>query len=154
MNTVKNLHYLSGYLPDEKADALEQGAHQYRRHSNITFKVLKANKDEVIVEVRQGRNALDEYLSSKELTVRAKELFERFFPGHDIHTRPKPYHSPPPDDVTPEWIQERMRRHQVSLKKLQKVTGIDKSSLSNWVNGNRPMSQPVKAMFYFFFSTK
>lgn len=151
MSTVKNMHYLSGYLSKEESNELEQGAHQYERHVNITFKILEANSKQLIVEVRQERNSLGEYLSSKELTVRAKELFERFFPDQDIHTRPKPYHEPPPDQVTPKWIRDRMNRDKVSLKKLEKITGIDKSNLSNWVNGNRPMSQPVKAMFYFFF---
>lgn len=151
MNTVKNLHYLSGYLPKEKTGELEQGASLYQRHANITFKILKANKDELIVEVRQGRNAQGKYLSSKDLTARANELFSRFFPDRDIHTRPKPYHSPPPDEVSPEWVQDHMNRQKVSLKKLEKNTGIDKTNLSAWVNGTRPMSQPVKAMFYFLF---
>lgn len=162
MNTIKNIHLISGILPEENIDDLQQGAFLYKRHANITFKIISVdtarvdsnNADipkELIVEVRQGRNSTAEYLSVEDLVERAKSLFSRFFPDHDIHARPRPYSRPPTEDVTPEWIQDRMNENKVSLKRLEKDTGLDKTNLSAWVNGKRPMSQPVKAMFYYYF---
>lgn len=57
----------------------------------------------------------------------------------------------PVNVVTPDWAQERMNQRKVNLKQLEKDTGIDRGNLSNWVNGKRPMSQPVKALFYYYF---
>jgi DNA-binding transcriptional regulator GbsR (MarR family) len=46
-----------------------------------------------------------------------------------------------------------MNANSVSLKSIEQITGIDKSNLSAYVKGLRPMSQPVKAMFFFMFSS-
>lgn len=35
-------------------------------------------------------------------------------------------------------------------KDIMDETGIDKSNVSAWVNGTRTMSQPVRAMFYYY----
>src|SRR5690606_16389005 len=118
MNTVKNVHLLGEILPSEEIEKLEQAAHLYQRHANITFKVLKIQDNELIVEVRQEKNFVGKYLNRSELSERAKDLFEKRFPGYVIHTRPVPYSSPPADEVTPEWIQERMNKRKVSLKEI------------------------------------
>jgi hypothetical protein len=150
MNSVKNLHYISDKLTDGQQEKLEYGASLYRRHANITFKILKHNADnkELIVEVRQGKNALDKYLSVNELIERAKSLFNRFFPDYRIHCRPQPYQQAPVDQVTPQWISQQMKKNHIRLKDISDFTGIDNTNISAWINDLRPMSQPVKAMFY------
>lgn len=169
MSAIKNLHRLQKTGANEdQLEALQVAAAQFQRHANITFKVLevdsgtveignpstgetthKSRVDVIVVEARQGKNSLNKYLSDKELIERAKGLFGRFY--KEVHVRPKPYQSPLVDVVNPQWLQQQLNQHKVSLKQLEKDTGIDKSNLSNWVNGNRPMSQPVKAMFYYYF---
>jgi hypothetical protein len=154
MNTVKNLHYITSELSEKQIEELEYGASLYRRHANITLKVLKHKKSdkELIVEVRQGKNSLDNYLSVEELNERATNMFGRFFPEYTIHSRPVPYQSPPTDEVTPGWISDKMNKEKIGVKDLVGLTGIDRTNFSAWINGNRPMSQPVKAMFYYLFS--
>lgn len=150
MNTITNLHYLNDYLADTRD--LKQGANLYKRQANISFKIQKADHVVIIVEVRQGRNSQNKYLSTKELIVRTKDLFSRFFPEHTIHTRPKPYHAPPPDVVTPQWIQDQMQQSEINLKQLERETGIDRVLLSDWINDKHPLEQVVKAMFYYYFT--
>jgi hypothetical protein len=135
-------------------EELEYGASLYRRHANITFKVLKHKEEEkkLIIEVRQDKNSLGKYLSIEELANRAKNLFNRFLPEYTIHSRPKPYRSPETDNVTPSWISQRMNEQKISIKELSNLTGIDRTNFSSWINGTRSMSQPVKAMFYYFFT--
>jgi hypothetical protein len=147
MSTLKNIHYLD--LPDKDKENLNKSAGLYAANSNITFKVLKVDGKELVVEVRQGKNQKDKYLDTSELIDRAKKLFNHFYPDHDVHVRPKPYQRPPADNVTPDWIQKRMNDRGISLKQIEGATGVDKTNLSAWINGKRPMSQPVKAMFYF-----
>ncbi|MAO65063.1 MAG: hypothetical protein CL666_08685 [Balneola sp.] len=147
MSTLKNIHYLN--LSEQDKKNLDKSAGMYAANANITFKVLKVDDDELVIEVRQGKNASDKYQNTSGLVDRGKKLFSHFYPDHDIHIRPKPYQRPPADNVTPEWIQKRMNDRKISLKQIEGTTSIDKTNLSAWINGKRPMSQPVKAMFYF-----
>lgn len=149
MNTLKNIHYLK--LNDAELKQLDKAAGLYAANSNITFKILKADESKILAEVRQHKNTKGSYLSRNELVKRLKDLLGHFFPDHTIYARPKPYNPPPVDIVSPEWIQEEMNSWGVNLKTLEKVTGIDKTNLSAYVNGKRPMSQPVQAMFFFMF---
>lgn len=55
------------------------------------------------------------------------------------------------DLVTPEWVQEEMKRTGVRQKDLVDFTGISKQNIHHWVNGKRAMSQAVKVMFYLIF---
>ena len=131
---------------------MDKAAGVYAANANITFKILKYNDSDLIVEVRQGKNQKEKYQDSKGLIQRGKELFIKFFPDHSIHIRPKIYSLPKVDVVDSEWIQNRMNANRVSLNSIEQLTGISKSNLSAYVHGLRPMSQPVKAMFFFMFS--
>ncbi len=147
MNTIKNIHYLD--LSDNDLSNLDKSAGLYAANSSITFKVLKYKDDELIIEVRQDKNTKGKYLSKKELIKRTKDLFSHFFSGTSIHVRPVPYEHPETDVVDPKWIQDRMNRNKITIKMIVSKTGISKGNISNWVNGNKPLSQPVKAMFYY-----
>lgn len=151
MNTIKNVHLLADLLPADEIDKLEQAAHLYKRHANITFKILKVRDNELILEVRQEKNFAGKYLNRSELSERTKDLFGTRFTDRTIHTRPIPYTVPRADQVTPEWIKERMNAKKISIKRIVQDTGLDKTNISAWVNGTRPMSQIVKALFFRYF---
>ena len=51
--------------------------------------------------------------------------------------------------VTPEWVQKKLKEKGIQQVDICKETGIERGNLSAWVNGAKPMSQPVKAMFYY-----
>ena len=44
MNTIKNIHLLTGILPEAEIEKLEAGAKQHLRFSNITFKIIYPQK--------------------------------------------------------------------------------------------------------------
>ncbi|GAA5225076.1 hypothetical protein [Membranihabitans marinus] len=152
-NVVKNIHRFEGLLSDEAYKSLIANANQYNSQSNISFKVLDVDAVDrfLLIEVRQGKNANGQYCDVKELIDKTQSLFSETFPKYRIICRPKIYHKPPVDEVTPKWLQETMTKKRISSKQIRELTGIDKSNISSWINGGRPMSQPVKSMFYFMF---
>lgn len=148
MPHIKNIHKLD--LDAGLTAKLNEGAKLFSHHANITFKILSVDLPKVIIEARQEKNSLEQYLSVAQLIDRAKEFFG-IIPDTVIHIHPIPYDPPDVDIVDPDWILSQMSRHKVAIKHLEKETGIAKSNLSAWVNGLRPMSQPVRAMFYYYF---
>lgn len=154
MNVIKNIHLLRDTVAQDDIEKLEVGAHQYKRFGRITFKILSFAGNIITVEVRQDRNPAENYLDQKELIKRAKDLFTGFIPGVTVHVRATPYKAPAVDQVTPEWIQKQMLEYGIKLRTIELETGLDKTNLSAWVNGVRPMSQAVKAMFFYYFKAR
>ena len=150
MNTIKNIHYVD--IADDLLPHLDKAAGVYAANANITFKILTYNDSDSIVEVRQGKNQRAKYQDTKGLIQRGKELFIKFFSDHSIHIHPKMYSLPKIDVVDSQWIQDNMNANRVSLKSIEQLAGIDTSNLSAYVHGLRPVSQPVKTMFFFMFS--
>lgn len=58
------------------------------------------------------------------------------------------------DMITPEWVRAQMELYGIKTKDLVHQTGMYASSISELINGNRPMSVPVRALFYYYFQTK
>jgi hypothetical protein len=52
------------------------------------------------------------------------------------------------------WISNEMKKTDIRLKDIATDTGIDYSQLSGLITGNRELSQPMKALFYFYFQWK
>jgi hypothetical protein len=50
------------------------------------------------------------------------------------------------------WIEKKMQEKGVRIKQIAFDTGVDRTSISDWVTGKRSMGQIVKAMFYFYLS--
>jgi hypothetical protein len=151
MSVIKNIHLLEAHLKEnpELERKLEAGAELHLRHARIEFKILSVKGDSVTVRVTQGQSPSENYLTAQELSSRAKDLFAQLYPHLTIHARAIPYSPPKVEVVSPEWIQNRMKEKQIDNKTIVEMTGVDKANISNWVSGSRPMSQPVKAMFYF-----
>lgn len=152
-SVVKNVHRFEGLLSDEAYKSLNIKARQYYNQFNISFKILELNTVDqyLLVETRQGKNPNDQYCDEKNLIDKTQSTFSDLFPDYKIICRTKIYHKPPVDEVTPKWLQETMTKKRISSKQIRELTGIDKSNISSWINGGRPMSQPVKSMFYFMF---
>lgn len=149
MGTIKNLELIADMLPDIQLQRMDAGAAMHLHYSKIEFKILEIKDDEITVRVTQGESPAENHLTNRELVSRAKELFNHFLPDKIIHVRAFPYNVPKVDEVSPAWIQNRMTAKSISQKAMADETGIDKTNLSAWINGTRPMSQPVKAMFWF-----
>lgn len=151
MNEIKNIHLLE--LSEKDREKIEAGALQYRKYSNIVFKVLEAGPKTITVRVSQGKHLSENYLDKKELAARAKEFFTKFFPDQTIHIRAFPYKPNPVTEIDSEWVRKQMNSLGVRVTDIVTDTGIGKANISGWANGLRPMSQPVKAMFFHYFKS-
>jgi len=151
-NEIKNLHLIAPLLSESDITKIETGALQYRRHASIHFKVESLTENELTVKVFQEKNFIGKYLDKNELIDRARSLFGKFFPEHKITVHATPYAEPEVNVVTPEWIQAHMKERGVKLKAIARDTGIDYTQLSAVTTGKKPLSQPVKAMFYYYFA--
>ena len=140
---------INGILNASQLEKLEAGAALHLRHSRIEFKILDYDGKAVTIRVTQGKSPAEYYLSVKELSLLAKDLFGAFLPHLDIRSRAIPYSEPSVEVVSPEWIHDKMSEKGLDNKSISEMTGVDKANISNWISGQRPMSQPVKAMFYF-----
>lgn len=58
------------------------------------------------------------------------------------------------DSISPEWIREQMQLYGIRPKDLVHQLGINSSNISELINGKRPLSTPVSALFYYYFQTK
>ncbi len=61
-----------------------------------------------------------------------------------------PYEDHAINIITPDYLKKELQRRSIRIKDVQIATGLETSSISAWVNGIRPMSNIVKAMFYFY----
>lgn len=155
MSTIKNIHKISPLLSESDLSKLEAGAAQHKRYSNIEFKVLDVDQDpdkRLYLKVNQGKHLSENYQDLKGLVKLTKDLFARFFLDYSIHVHPTPFIQPKPNVVTSEWIEKRMLETGTRIVDMEKQTGIPKASLSAWINSKKPMSNIVKAMFYYYFA--
>lgn len=152
-NKLKNIHYLHD-VGDKEKEMMEHAAGEHLRFGNITFKIIKYDGDLVAIRVSQEKNAAGAYHDVKRLVEIVRETFDRFFPGKEVHVNAVEYIQSPAADVTPKWINKMMLETETKLKDICNDTGLDKSNISPLVNGEKPLSQSMKAMFYYYFLSK
>lgn len=154
-NLIKRVAKLQGIATPQQIEILESSAQSHMRFSRIDFKILKADQNELIIEVRQGKNPNGNFFDATRLIEIGKEWLQ----GASIsdlkaHFRPIPFVQSPVDSVDSKWILDKMQELKISLKALCADTGVDKTSMSAYVNDLKPLSQTVKAMFYYYFESK
>ncbi len=152
MSTIKNIHQLAGIIPAADIDKLDAGAALHLRHSNISFKIIKAFNDEVHVRTEQGKHLSENYATTQTLVTRTRELFERFFPGKTIYVHPVPYAEPVVNQVDAAWINKKMLDKGIKARDIVNDTGLNKPYVSSLINGKAPLSQITKAFFYYYFT--
>lgn len=143
-------------LKPGQQDALIDDATKRRRFFSLTFTVLDVDKDEkvIILRAKQNKPVHKNVLKSSKIVSLAKSAFQPHLKGYTLHVTPVQYRECEVDIVTPEWIQEQMNILKVSLKQIHSDTGIDKSHLSQMINGKVNISQTSKAMFFYYFKAK
>ncbi|WP_353719768.1 hypothetical protein [Dyadobacter sp. 676] len=147
---VKNIHLIKNLTTPENIAKLEAGALQHRKFSRITFKILSRESNKLVIQTVQTKSPHENYADEETLIQRTRELFLKFFPDYEIVVNASIYQENPTQQVTPEYIREAMTNYHIKVKDIVDDTGIDKSNVSAWVNGTRAMSQPVRAMFYYY----
>lgn len=153
MNTIKNIALL---IDKDQGDIekMEHAANEHKRHGNIVFKISEYEQKKAVIQVSQERNATGIYHTQKRLIEIVHESFDRFFPGRKIHVHAIVYNKPAVDKVDPAWINKQMMDTGTRLKDISDDSGLGYANLSTLVNGNAPLSQPMKAFFYYYFLAK
>lgn len=151
MSEIKGIELL-GISPSQ-VETLQHRAAQHMRFSSIDFKVLEVGPEAVAIRIRQGASHAGNYFDAKRLIEITHETFDDLLPkGMQIRTRPIPYRPSPPDVVTREWLQE--QRGQRKTKDIAHDLGIDANMVSAYIGGQRPLSNVVRAMFYYYFTNQ
>jgi len=150
MVMLKNQHLLTD-IDAQVLEKLEHAAAEHKRFSGISFKIAEYHPKSVVIKVVQSKTAFGQYQSQKRLIEIVHETFDRFFPGRTIRVHAIAYQEPPAAKVDAKWVNDQMLATGTKLKQIAKETGIDYTQLSSLISGIRPMSQTVKALFYFYF---
>jgi hypothetical protein len=153
MAQLKNVHLLNDFR-EADIDKMEHAALQHKRYSNIDFKIVEYSPRKVIIQIGQGKNAGGNYFDKKRLIEIVHETYDRFFKDKKVHVHPIEYVQSPANSVDSKWINDQMLKSGIKLKDMVDDTGIDKTQLSSLISGNRPLSQPMKALFWFYFAYK
>jgi hypothetical protein len=154
MAQIKNIHLLNNQVKQIDLDRMEHAALQHKRYSNLDFKIVEYGPKKLIIQIAQGKNAGGNYFDKKRLIEIVHETFDRFFKDHKIHVHPIEYIDSKANKVDSKWIQDKMLSGEIKLKEIAADTGIDYTQLSSLVSGDRPLSQPMKALFWYYFSYK
>ncbi len=150
-NIVKNIHLLN--LTNGDRESLEFGAKLHKRHSGLTFKIVSATEERTTIRAVQNKNASEKYLDKNSLIEKTRTFFNSFSDKvkfENIIVHPVPYEDHAINIITPDYLKKELQKRGIRIKDVQIATGLETSSISAWVNGVRPMSNIVKAMFYFY----
>lgn len=148
---------LSNIISHEDELKLGVGASQHNRHSRISFKIVSVfePKQQITIEVRQGKNPNGNYFDGKRLSEIGKELLYSVLPkGWQVLTNTVPYIQAPPSVVNSHWIKAQMSELSISAKQIELDTGATKSEIFDWLSERKPLSQKVQGLMYYYFNFK
>lgn len=134
-------------------EKMEHAAREHKQFGNIDFKFIEVgNAKKAVIQISQGKSTVQH--DKKRLIEIAHETIDPFMPGWKIHVQPIVYLESPAASVTPEWVKNKMISTGTKLKDLAHDTGLDYTSLSGVINESKPLTQVMKALFYYYFIAK
>jgi hypothetical protein len=152
---IKNLYLAVDQegISDKTVNEMEAAARAHRTYANLSFKISDINSKRVVIQVIQGRSAQENYFNQKRLREIVHETFSRFFPGRKIDVHATEYKESPVASVNAAWINKMMLETGIKLKTIAEDTGIAATQISRVLGGDE-LSQPMKAMFWYYFYSK
>lgn len=146
---MKNVELLP--ITSEARKRLTEFARQYRQFARIVVEVVSYHDTKLVVRVEQ-KQVNGKQLTRKELVDRVRELFSGEIPdGWTLNIAPVDFDRKDIEAITPEWIAGEMEALGLKAKHICTHTGLDKSTLSTLLSGNRPLTKWQKVAFYYFF---
>ena len=147
---MKNLELLP--LPEEKKKKLKTFARMYRQNARIFIDVVSFEENRIIVRIEQKELINGTFLNKNELIERAREMFKGEIPEDwKLIVSPVNYNPQDIESVSAIWITRRMHDLGIRAKHICKSTGIDKSTISSLLSGEKELTKWHKAAFYYFF---
>jgi hypothetical protein len=150
MTTIENVNKLSGILDNEQIKQLEGAAFVHEQQSNVTFKIIDVSENRVHIGVSQAEKNSKVYATEATLIKRTHEVFDKWLRSFTLQIEPTTALPSPVSIVNVQWLEKKMLEKGLRIKQMAFDTGVDRESIAEWVAGKRPMSQIVKAMFYFY----
>lgn len=146
---MKNIELLP--IPYDAQKRLSEFAAQYRKMARIFVDIISFNGDRLIVRIEQKEAVNDKILTKKELTDRVREMFAGEIPADwKLTVSAVNFDRRDIDAVDAEWINASMERLGLKAKDISSHTALDKSSVSLYLSGERPLSKLAKVAFYYF----
>lgn len=120
------------------------------KQNGIVIDIISFSDNRLIVRVEQKTS--DKVLKKTELIKRVRELFDGELPEHwKLTVSAVDFDRNDIDSVSPERIAAQMARHNLKAKHLCTRTGIDKSTMSLILSGERELTKWHKVAFYYLF---
>jgi hypothetical protein len=118
--------------------------------SGIDIEITSRDENAAHVIIRQSKLINGFILNQKQLVERCKEVFK----NTGIKTKVVPVvFSLDVDSIDILWIENKMLEFGIKRNDLIKQLAIDKSSLSLILSGDRELSKPMRATFFYYFLT-
>jgi hypothetical protein len=147
---MKNIDILP--LSEEAKKRLETFARMYRQNAHIVIEIVSFKDNRLIVRAEQKDLVNSKFLSKKELTERVREMFQGEIPETwKLTVSAVDFDRKDIDAVSVEGIKNRMDTLDINNKHVSVHTGIDKSTISSILNGNKELTKWHKVAFYYFF---
>lgn len=138
------------FITDEQRNLLIQSARQYKRFARINIEVVDITDRTLSIKIRQMENQTDKYLSEKDLTKRASEVFEDVIPiNYELNIVAVPFK--PINKVNLDYINQKKEELGLTDVDLSRLLNIRQENISRLMNGNRGLTKLGEAAFYYLF---
>lgn len=147
---MKNIELLP--ITDEAKKRINELALQYRRYAHIIIEVVSFKDNRLIVRAEQKDLINKKQLTRKDLEQRVHDMFKGEIPdAWKLTISAADFDRSDIDNITTEWIANRMEKLNLKAKHISTYTGIDKSTLSVLLSGEKDLTKWHKVAFYYFF---
>lgn len=147
---MKNLDLLP--LPEEKKKRLSTFSRMYRQNARIFMDVISFEDNRLIVRAEQKEMVNDRFLNHKELIERTRNVFTGEIPNDwKLIVSAVDSNKDDIEKINPEWIAKRMKQLGYKGKHISNRIGIDRSTISSILTGEKELTKWHKATFYYFF---
>ncbi len=147
---MKNLNLLP--IPEEKKKRIATFARMYKQNARIYIDIISFEKNQLVVRVEQKEMVNDKFLNHKELIERARDMFKGEIPEDwKLIVSAVDSNKDDIEAINPSWIAQRMKKLGLKGKHISNRIGIDTSTISSILTGEKELTKWHKATFYYFF---
>ncbi len=147
---MRNLELLN--IEAETAAAISTSRDKLLAFLGIKVDILEVVGTTLRVRVEQAELKNNWLLNQRELTKRAATVFSPISGKYKLHYVALTY-APNFENIEAAWIKNKMAEFGLSRNDVIKQMEIDKSTLSEMLSGNKPLTKFHKAAFYYYILT-
>lgn len=118
----------------------------------IYIRSLKTEGRVLYIQVEQKKFINDKILSAEELVDRAKDVFKnKLIAGTKLDISPIFSNAEELRSINADYVNKKLEQYHLKPSHLVKYLDLDKSTVSQLVNGEKDFTKPLRAAFYYFF---